>query len=117
HGDDQESAANFMKEIEKAKKTLRVCSLSKTFDDHLLWAHYASGFSGLAIEFEIDSEEHAVVEVGYRGVFAAVNESIDAEPSSIAREVLSSKYNAWSYEQEIRILTAESFYNLKNPIS
>jgi hypothetical protein len=115
-GGNQKSAAKFMKEVEKAKKPLRVCSLSKTFDDHLLWAHYASGFSGVAIEFEIDTEEQEIVDIGYRGVFAGVNESIDAEPSSVAREVLSSKYEAWSYEQEVRILTTESFYNLKNPI-
>lgn len=47
------------------------------------------------------------MDVGYRGVFANMNESNNAEPSSVAREVLSSKYEAWSYEKEIRILTTE----------
>lgn len=115
-GSDQEAAAIFMKEIEQSKKPLRVCSLSKTFDDHLLWAHYASGFSGVAIEFEIDATEDEVVDITYRGVFAAVNESNSADPSSVAKAVLSSKYNAWSYEQEVRILTTDCFYKLKNPI-
>lgn len=116
-GSDQEAAAIFMKEIEQSKKPLRVCSLSKTFDNHLLWAHYASGFSGVAIEFEIDETEDEVIDINYRGVFAAVNESNSADPSSVAKAVLSSKYDAWSYEQEIRILTTEYFYKLKNPIS
>ncbi|MDX7648072.1 DUF2971 domain-containing protein [Aeromonas caviae] len=115
-GDNQESASNFMKKVEQAKKPLRVCSLSKTFDDHLLWAHYASGFSGVAIEFEIDATEDEVVDITYRGVFAGVNESNSADPSSVARAVLSSKYDAWSYEKEIRILTTGSFYKLKKPI-
>ncbi|MGN5087545.1 DUF2971 domain-containing protein [Aeromonas hydrophila] len=116
-GSDQEAAAIFMKEIEQSKKPLRVCSLSKTFDNHLLWAHYASGFSGVAIEFEIDETEDEVIDINYRGVFAAVNESNSADPSSVAKAVLSSKYDAWSYEQEIRILTTDYFYKLKNPIS
>jgi hypothetical protein len=116
-GSDQEAAAIFMKEIEQSKKPLRVCSLSKTFDNHLLWAHYASGFSGVAIEFEIDETEDEVMDINYRGVFAAVNESNSADPSSVAKAVLSSKYDAWSYEQEIRILTTDYFYKLKNPIS
>ncbi|WP_208020486.1 DUF2971 domain-containing protein [Vibrio viridaestus] len=105
-----------MKKVEQAKQPLRVCSLSKTFDDHLLWAHYASGFSGVAIEFEIDATEDEVVDITYRGVFAGVNESNSADPSSVARAVLSSKYDAWSYEKEIRILTTDIFYKLKNPI-
>lgn len=112
----KESASSFMKSVELAKMPLRVCSLSKTFDQHLLWTHYASGFSGVAIEFEIDIEEQDVIDINYRGVFAGLNESFNAEPSSIAREVLSSKYHAWAYEEEIRILTTDCFYNLKNPI-
>lgn len=115
-GDNQESAASFMKKVEKAKKPLRVCSLSKTFDEHLLWAHYASGFSGVAIEFEIDAEEHEVIDISYRGVFAGVSEFSNAKLTAVAREVLSSKYKAWSYEKEMRILTTDSFYKLKYPI-
>ncbi|EPG0609874.1 DUF2971 domain-containing protein [Vibrio fluvialis] len=112
-----ESIQNFMEKVENAKNPLRVCSLSKTFDEHLLWAHYADGFSGLAIEFEIDPDEPDVVDMEYRGVFASVNSDDDRDPNSIAREVLSSKYSAWSYEKEIRILTTGTFYKLKNPIT
>src|SRR6185312_15116031 len=59
--------------IVKHKQRLKVCSLSKTFDCHLLWAHYASGFSGLAIEVELPDRSPFVKTVKYRGVFASVS--------------------------------------------
>ena len=31
-----------------------VYSLSKSFDNELLWAYYASGHTGVAIEYDID---------------------------------------------------------------
>ena len=101
---------------EPASAHLRVCSLSKTFDSHLLWAHYAGGFSGVAIEVELDENEPEIVDMDYRGVFAGVNESENADPAIVAREVLSSKYDAWAYEQELRILTTETFYSPSFPI-
>ncbi|AVW95469.1 DUF2971 domain-containing protein [Vibrio parahaemolyticus] len=115
--DSSESVQNFMEKVERAKTPLRVCSLSKTFDEHLLWAHYAGGFSGLAIEFEIDPGAPEVVDMEYRGVFANVNSDDERDPNSIAKEVLSSKYSAWSYEKEVRILTTDTFYKLKHPIT
>ncbi|MGR5129962.1 DUF2971 domain-containing protein [Photobacterium swingsii] len=112
-----ESSEAFMQKVESEKSPLRVCSLSSTFDEHLLWAHYASGFSGVAIEFDIDPNEFEVIDVTYRGVFATVNCATDSEPQAVAKEVLSSKYDAWKYEKEVRILTTDMFYKLKNPIS
>ena len=38
-------------------KELRVCALTRSFDNHLLWAHYADGWSGLAVEVEVDDTE------------------------------------------------------------
>ncbi|MCD2528134.1 MULTISPECIES: DUF2971 domain-containing protein [Providencia] len=116
-GNSSESADSFMEKVEREKKPLRVCSLSKTFDEHLLWAHYANGFTGVAIEFDIDPNEFEVVDIHYRGVFATVDCEAGVEPNVVAREVLSSKYEVWKYEKEIRILTTDTFYKLKNPIA
>lgn len=116
-GLDREAAQSVMQRVEEEKKHLRVCSLSKTFDSHLLWAHYAGGFSGVAIELELDDQEPEIVDMSYRGVFAGVSESEYENPASIARAVLSSKYNAWAYEKEIRILTTETFYKPSNPVT
>lgn len=46
-----------IKGIGDAKSAYRVCSLSADFQSHLLWAHYASGFDGLAIEVELPDND------------------------------------------------------------
>src|SRR6266850_5548679 len=40
-----------------AKKKYRVCALSKTFRKRLLWAHYAKGFDGVAIEVDLPTQD------------------------------------------------------------
>ena len=75
-----------VRQIEDAKSKYRVCALSKTFDNHLLWAHYAQGFSGLAIEFDIDENEEELVEVDYRGVFAFISDVVSEEPHVLAKK-------------------------------
>jgi hypothetical protein len=103
-------------EIIRHKKNLLICSLSMTFDCHLLWAHYASGFEGLAVEIELPDDAPNIRVVQYRGVFAHVSfdRALDAERT--AEQILSSKYKEWSYEQEVRILQADEWYELQIPV-
>ncbi len=86
------------------KRGFLICSLSRTFNSHLLWAHYASGFSGLAIEVELPEDAHDVKVVEYRGVFGHVLFDSVIDPEQAAEQILSSKYKEWAYEQEVRIL-------------
>jgi len=97
-------------------KSLRVCSLSKTFNNHLLWAHYASGYSGVAIEVELDESD--VLEVNYSNEFIFLSEFIDsASPEAVARKALAQKWADWRHEEEVRIVTKSEFYPLAHPIS
>lgn len=104
-------------QIIEHKKQLKLCSLSKTFDCHLLWAHYASGFDGLAIEVELPDRSPVIKTVEYRGVFASVSFDTPMRPDRAAEEVLSSKYQEWSYEQEVRVLQPNDWYKLPKPVS
>ena len=64
---------DYKKEIQQIieeKKRLKVCSLSATYESHLLWAHYAGGFDGCAIEIEIPDNDPRIKKIEYRGVFA-----------------------------------------------
>jgi hypothetical protein len=97
-------------------KELRVCALTKSFDSHLLWAHYANGYSGVAIEVEVDDAD--VIPVTYSNDFiylAEVMESLSADAA--ARQALARKYNDWSYEGEVRLITTSEYYKLTRPIS
>jgi hypothetical protein len=112
-----------VEQISSEKKRYRVCSLSKTFDCHLLWAHYASGFSGMAIEVDLPQGAPDVYDVSYRGVYACLNQEECLDPEQAAKAVLTSKYKEWEYEQEVRILLnswqqpGDQYYTLNQPVT
>ena len=78
------SAKDLAGAVSKALKSLRVCSLSATFDSHLLWAHYATGFNGVAIEVELPEASPDIQRVTYRGVFGHVGYGPDTRADSQA---------------------------------
>src|SRR5712672_221559 len=59
--------------VQKHMKGLRVCSLSLTFNSHLLWAHYASAWDGLAVEVEVPDVSENIHRVEYRGFMCIVD--------------------------------------------
>lgn len=109
-------AQRAVKGIGDAKSRYRVCSLSRDFQSHLLWAHYAGGFDGMAIEVDLPDDDPRVREVQYRGVFAFLDADDLQDEQEAARTILFSKNDEWRYEQEIRILSDEPYYNLELPI-
>jgi hypothetical protein len=77
--------------------TTRVCALTRAFDNHLLWAHYAGGYTGVAIEIEIDDAD--VAEVTYGDNFIFLSDLINVgPPETAARQMLTRKYKDWKYE-------------------
>jgi len=113
---DETDYRSIVQEIIERKQKIRICSLSKTFDCHLLWAHYASGFDGLAVEVELPEDDERVRDVAYRGVFGYLNMDTGLDPFRAAHEVLSSKYSEWEYEKEVRILNHGEFFQLAMPV-
>ena len=113
---DETDYSKKLDDIKQHKKHIKICSLSKTYDCHLLWAHYADGFSGLAIEVELPDDSRNIKEVKYRGVFANVPLNDKIFPEETARQILSSKYMEWSYEKEVRILNDSEWYKLQSPV-
>ena len=104
-----------MGRIIREKERLRVCSLSKTFTSHLLWAHYASGFDGLAIEVELPAHP-SIREISYISDIRTIEQDESPNPRALAQQVLTSKYSEWKYEKEVRILQEGEFYSLtKSP--
>lgn len=110
---------DYKKEIQniiEEKKRLKICSLSMTFDSHLLWAHYAGGFDGCAIEVEISDDHPSVKKTEYRDVFAHLSMPNGESPEVLANQVLSSKYQEWNYEREVRILQSGEWFALDGPV-
>lgn len=99
-------------DIIREKKQLRVCSLSETFDSHLLWSHYASGFTGLAIEVELPDDSPVVRRVNYRSEFEPALGGSEIDAPRAATEILCSKYKEWAYEKEVRIIQQDVHFPL-----
>lgn len=107
---------NFGQAVSREIDSYRICALSTTFDSHLLWAYYAAGFSGLAIE--IDLPESDLTPVEYSDSFIYTSELIDTHTApEAAKRVLSRKSKRWIHEKEVRIITKSQFYSLPNAIS
>jgi hypothetical protein len=105
----------FGREVERELQTLRVCSLSKAVENHLLWAHYAGGYTGIAVEVEIPDEDISSVEYSDDFIFLSEFQG-RTTPEDCARSVLLKKYPDWQYENELRIISKEPFYNLRTPV-
>jgi len=112
----QRDFSSLLDDIKIHKKRIKICSLSTTFDCHLLWAHYAAGFTGMAIEVELPDRDSKITPVRYEGVFASVDIENETIPADTAKEILSSKYIEWKYEKEVRILNDSSWYDLPTPV-
>lgn len=83
--------SNKVAEVVRQKKRIRVCSLSLTYNCHLLWAHYASGFDGLALEIDLPDDLSLIRKVQYRSVFGRIAFDGSTDLSQLAESILSSK--------------------------
>ncbi len=102
----------FERDILSNKRNLGICSFSEVHSNELMWAHYASRFKGICIEYdlihllrrlpnEVDfvrmlySEEHPNVGLTRTGA------------NDLAKMVLSYKNHRWSYEREWRLFAPQ----------
>jgi hypothetical protein len=109
-------AAKHERDIVLKKNEYRVCSLAGNIDSHLVWAHYAGGFGGLAIEVDVPVDTDPLIrQVRYRPAPELVHFAPTPNPDEHARNILFSKLDAWKYESEIRVLSRTSHYDLATP--
>lgn len=86
---------------------------SRTWSNPLLWSHYANKHKGICLGFDLPDSVEAYeptyvnsIET-YRGDLAAVLAGTDPDKyGKLLRKVLLHKYEAWRYEDEIRLMVA-----------
>ena len=108
-----------MEETISFREKLGIYSLSQTFNDEVLWAHYGNSHKGFCIEYDLDilleDYEH-YFSVTYSEKPADIGIPDVANNSQIFKKIVGHKSSRWKYEQEIRILTDKygtSQYNYK----
>ncbi len=77
-----------------------------------MWAHYASGFGGVALEYELDPKLHQIEKIEYAGIPDIDKETmgkvLNREIHITETGVLKRKDSFWAYEDEWRVFGASS---------
>ena len=94
-----------------------VYSLSKSFDNELLWAYYASGHTGFAIEYDIDILEQSLnyntyAQQLYKFDVEYLNDVPQIDISTIRgneivemlKRFIGTKSSSWAHEKEVRLI-------------
>lgn len=89
------------------KEKIRICSLSRTPANPLMWSHYSEGARGVVIGLEV-SDRTAIVRPVEYGDLPILNTNQD--PSDAALNILSRKLSAWQYEEEERVFIKSKHY-------
>lgn len=100
--------------FEVRKKGIGIYSLSKTYKDELLWAHYANSHKGFCIEYDLDilsnsykSFETYSFPVMYKKSPPeyGVRDINNTKTEQVVKKLAGFKSKRWEYEQEYRIVT------------
>lgn len=100
--------------IDMKDTKLGIFSLSKTYSDELLWAHYANSHKGFCIEYDLDqllskqNTKHRFFDIQYSDKIPNLDFSQllnQNNPDILIKKMLGYKSQRWEYEQELRIIT------------
>jgi hypothetical protein len=111
---EQRGYDRFVESVRSEKLGIGIASLSETWDNELMWAHYADGFRGICITYKLErlldglGDEHALARVAYGDRPYYLNLRAMRNTALRARAVLSTKNLKWSYEREWRLFSPQT---------
>ena len=106
-----EHSNDLIKDIYKEKNQWKICSLTKNYEDILLWSFYANGFKGICIEVEVEKSEN-LVKIIYNKNIPWLTDNLSNDYPLSARNVFTNKISKWEFEKEYRYFS----YNEKMSI-
>ena len=100
-----EALQNLMMQLEK----VGIYSLSQTYNDELLWAHYGNSHKGFCIEYDLELLSKNYIHnfsVIYNDKIPEIGiEDIAIKKNEIIKKMFGYKYHKWNYEKEYRLIT------------
>ncbi len=117
----EEPKQNFLSAYENVielRKELGIYSLSKSYDDELLWAHYANSHTGFCIEYDLDilmNENKFYDFYSFDIKYSKKPPQVEfrhlinnKKQIGVLQKLAGVKSKQWKYENEIRIITDKS---------
>jgi hypothetical protein len=97
-----------VRDIERLRNELRICSLSEINNSIMMFSHYADGHRGLCFEFRVDDSNFfdALDSVKYPPDFPKFHPFRDDRHNQLVQAEFLTKSPDWSYEREWRIIKA-----------
>lgn len=111
---DKVSRSVILENKRKINEKLRILCFSKRWKNPLLWGHYASKHTGIALEFEVPSSDaHPITYEKDRSSLDlhALMDKRDEAAKIEMFKMYTTKYSDWSYEEEYRAqFTKEEYF-------
>jgi len=107
--------------IDMKDTKLGIFSLSKRYNDELLWAHYADSHKGFCIEYNLEKllskqdPKHRFFDIQYSNkipnfdLSTVINQN---DPDKLIKIMLGFKSQRWNYENELRVITENQGSNI-----
>jgi hypothetical protein len=98
------------REILNAKRAVGIACFSETFDNALMWAHYADNYRGICIAYsavklrDLLPDSARLVRVSYADAPIYLSKYDKDDVIAAAQKILSQKRYNWAYEREWRVL-------------
>ncbi len=103
---------NIINYVKGEKNKWKICSITDSFKNTLLWSYYADGHNGCCIKFEVVEEEKFKPEkITYIKNIDDIKKE-DLSPQT-AKRLLLKKSKLWELENEFRILSEEQYIPIR----
>jgi hypothetical protein len=105
---------DFADQVRDEKLGVGIASFSETWNNELMWAHYADGFRGIAIGYSVRKllacldDQYALARIAYGDKPYVLDLRGMKTRGDRARAILSTKNLKWSYEREWRLFAPHS---------
>ena len=96
-----EQDINIEERLKQEKKKYSICCFSNSYQEILMWSHYADKHQGICVELEVEENSNIQsVNVVYKKYITDIYPSLNTKDT--AKHILKHKISKWSYEKERR---------------
>jgi Protein of unknown function (DUF2971) len=96
--------------IYRSKINFGIAALSDTYDNELMWTHYADEYRGICVQYYAERMFNqlppncTLARIGYVNQPTRISTAFDRSFDEAALRILSQKKSSWAYEREWRVL-------------